>query len=82
MKEECSNWNIFCDERKKRLEQEIKKIQKRQKEETKLLRNLIDLKKRDIINAELAEALIERIYLYGDGSLKISFRFKERDEDE
>ena len=82
MKEERSNWNIFCDERKKRLEQEIKKIQKRQKEETKLLRNLIDLKKRDIINAELAEALIERIYLYGDGSLKISFRFKERDEDE
>ena len=47
-----------------------------QKEETRFLRSLLDLEGTTRINAELAEALIESMYLYGDGRLEINFRFK------
>ena len=40
------------------------------------MRSLLDLEETTKINAELAEALIESMYLYGDGRLEINFRFK------
>ena len=40
------------------------------------MRSLLDLEGTTRINAELAEALIESMYLYGDGRLEINFRFK------
>ena len=76
MREERNNWKIFCEERKETLEQTIRKLQKQQKEEARFLRSLLDLEGTTKINAELAEALIESMYLYGDGRLEINFRFK------
>ena len=76
MREERNNWKIFCEERKETLEQTIRKLQKQQKEEARFLRSLLDLEGITKINAELAEALIESMYLYGDGRLEINFRFK------
>ena len=76
MREERNNWKIFCEERKETLEQMIRRLQKQQKEETRFLRNLLDLEGTTKINAELAKALIENMYLYGDGRLEINFRFK------
>lgn len=73
---ERNDWKIFCDERKKALEQRITELQKRQKEETRFLKSLLDLKGTSKINAELAEALIEKIYVYDDKRLEIHFRFK------
>lgn len=76
MSEERNNWKMFCEERKETLEQTIRKLQKQQKEEARFLRSLLDLEGTTRINAELAEALIESMYLYGDGRLEINFRFK------
>lgn len=76
MREERNNWKIFCEERKETLEQMIRRLQKQQKEEAGFLRSLLDLEGTTRINAELAEALIESMYLYGDGRLEINFRFK------
>jgi len=76
MREERNNWKMFCEERKETLEQMIRRLQKQQKEETRFLRSLLDLEGTTRINAELAEALIESMYLYGDGRLEINFRFK------
>ena len=76
MREERNNWKIFCEERKETLEQMILRLQKQQKEETRFLRSLLNLEGTTRINAELAEALIESMYLYGDGRLEINFRFK------
>ena len=82
MKEERDNWKLFCEERKKELEIKIRKLQKQQKEESRFLRSLVDLKGTFHINADLAESLIERMYLYDDGRLEINFRFKEAVENE
>ena len=82
MKEERDNWKLFCEERKKELEIKIRKLQKQQKEESRFLRSLVDLKGNFHINADLAESLIERMYLYDDGRLEINFRFKEAVENE
>lgn len=82
MKEERDNWKLFCEERKKELEIKIRKLQKQQKEESRFLRSLMDLKGTFHINADLAESLIERMYLYDDGRLEINFRFKEAVENE
>ena len=46
------------------------------------MRSLLDLEETTKINAELAEALIESMYLYGDGRLEINFRFKRAIEPE
>ena len=73
---ERNDWKVFCDERKKALEQRRIEMQKRQKEETRFLKSLLDLKGTSKINAELAEALIEKIYVYDDKRLEIHFRFK------
>ena len=76
MRDERNSWKEFCEERKTILEQKIQKLQKRQKEESRLLKSLLDLEGTTRINAELAEGLIESMYLYGDGRLEINFGFK------
>ena len=43
---------------------------------SRFLRSLLDLEGTTRINAELAEALIESMYLYGDGRMEINFRLK------
>lgn len=82
MREERNNWKMFCEERKETLEQTIRRLQKQQKEEARFFRSLLDLEETTKINAELAEALIESMYLYGDGRLEINFRFKRAIEHE
>ena len=54
----------------------IQKLKKQQKEEARFLRSLLELDGTTRINAELAESLIESMYLYGDGRLEINFGFK------
>ena len=76
MKDDRNNWKEFCGERKKSLEQTIRKLEKQQKEEARFLRSLLELDGTTRINAELAEGLIESMYLYGDGRLEINFGFK------
>ena len=76
MKDDRNSWKEFCEERKKSLEQTIRKLEKQQKEETRFLRSLLELDGTTRINAELAEGLIESMYLYGDGKLEINFGFK------
>lgn len=75
MREERDDWNVFFEERKKTLEQVIRRLQKQQKEESHFLRSLLELEGTDRINAELAESLIESMYLYDGGRLEINFRF-------
>ena len=58
------------------LEQTIRKLEKQQKKEARFLRSLLELDGTTRINAELAEGLIESMYLYGDGRLEINFGFK------
>ena len=57
-------------------------LQKQQKEESRFLRSLLNLEGTTRINAELAEELIESMYLYGDGRLEINFRIKGEIEHE
>ena len=76
MKDDRNSWKEFCEERKKSLEQTIRKLEKQQKEEARFLRNLLELDGTTRINAEFAEGLIESMYLYGDGKLEINFGFK------
>lgn len=76
MKDDRNNWKAFCEERKRTLEQTIQKLEKQQKEEARFLRSLLELDGTTRINAELAESLIESMYLYGDGRLEINFGFK------
>ena len=76
MKDGRNNWKAFCEERKKSLEQTIQKLEKQQKEEARFLRSLLELDGTTRINAELAESLIESMYLYGDNRLEINFGFK------
>ena len=57
-------------------------MQKQQKEESRFLRSLLNLEGTTRINAELAEELIESMYLYGDGRLEINFRIKGEIEHE
>ena len=76
MKDGRNNWKAFCEEKKKSLEQTIRKLEKQQKEEARFLRSLLELDGTTRINAELAEGLIESMYLYGDGRLEINFGFK------
>lgn len=52
------------------------KIAETAKGRNQILRSLLNLEGTTRINAELAEALIESMYLYGDGRLEINFRFK------
>ena len=73
MREERNNWKIFCEERKETLEQTIRKLQKQQKEEARFLRSLLDLEGTTKINAELAEALIERMYYMAMETSPINF---------
>jgi DNA invertase Pin-like site-specific DNA recombinase len=79
---ERKDWEAFFEKRKKELEQKIRMIQKRQKEEGKFLRSLLQLDGTTRLNQELVEALIERIELYADGRLEISFKFKGVMEDD
>ena len=76
VKDDRNNWKEFCEERKKSLEQTIRKLEKQQKKEARFLRSLLELDGTTRINAELAEGLIESMYLYGDGRLEINFGFK------
>ncbi len=76
MKDDRNNWKVFCEERKKSLEQTIRKLEKQQKKEARFLRSLLELDGTTRINAELAESLIESMYLYGDNRLEINFGFK------
>ena len=64
------------EEHKKSLEQTIRKLEKQQKKEARFLRSLLELDGTTRINAELAESLIESMYLYGDNRLEINFGFK------
>ena len=82
MKDDRNSWKEFCEERKKFLEQTIRKLEKQQKEEARFLRSLLELDGTTRINAELAEDLVESMYLYGDGRLEINFGFKEAVEHE
>ena len=63
-------------------ELKAKRGEKQQKEEARFLRSLLELDGTTRINAELAEGLIESMYLYGDGRLEINFGFKEAVEHE
>ena len=65
MKDDRNSWKEFCEERKKSLEQTIRKLEKQQKEEARFLRSLLELDGTTRINAEFAEGLIESMYLYG-----------------
>lgn len=76
MKDDRNNWKAFCEERKNALEHTMRKLEKQQKEEARFLRSLLELDGTTRINAELAEGLIESMYLYGDGRLEINFGFK------
>lgn len=76
MKDDRNNWKVFCEDRKKSLEQTIRKLEKQQKKEARFLRSLLELGGTTRINAELAESLIESMYLYGDNRLEINFGFK------
>lgn len=76
MKDDRNNWKVFCKKRKQFLEQTIRKLEKQQKEETRFLRSLLELEGATKINAELAEGVIESMYLYDDGRLEINFGFK------
>ena len=76
MKDDRNNWKAFCEERKKSLEQTIRKLEKQQKAEAGFLRSLLGPDGTTRINAGLAEGLIESMYLYGDGRLEINFGFK------
>ena len=76
MKDDRNNWKAFCEERKKSLEQAIRKLEKQQKAEAGFLRSLLEPDGTTRINAGLAEGLIESMYLYGDGRLEINFGFK------
>ena len=76
MKDDRNNWKVFCEDRKKSLEQTIRKLEKQQKKEARFLRSLLELDGTTRINAELAESLIESMYLYGDNRLEINFGFK------
>lgn len=76
MKDDRNNWKAFCEERKKSLEQTIRKLEKQQKAEAGFLRSLLEPDGTTRINAGLAEGLIESMYLYGDGRLEINFGFK------
>ena len=76
MKDDRNNWKAFCEERKRTLEHTIRKLEKQQKEEARFLQSLLELEGTTRINAELAEGLIESMYLYGDGRLEINFGFK------
>ena len=76
MQEERNSWNTFFEERKRTLEERMRKLEKQQKEETRFLRSLVDLKGKRPINAALAEALIESMYIYSSKKLEINFRFK------
>lgn len=76
MQEERNSWNTFFEERKRTLEERIRKLERQQKEETRFLRSLVDLKGKRPINAALAEALIESMYIYSSKKLEINFRFK------
>ena len=76
MRAERNDWKAFCDDRKKALGQRMIELQKRQKKETRFLKSLLDLKGISKINGELAEALIEKIYVYDDKRVEIQFRFK------
>ena len=51
-------------------------MEKQQKKEARFLRSLLELDGTTRINAELAESLIESMYLYGDNRLEINFGFK------
>ena len=75
-KKERSDWQTFFQERRKTLEQKMRMLQKQQKEEVKFLRSLLELEGTSWLNAELIEALVERISLYGDGHLEIVFKFQ------
>ena len=59
-----------------RVMKRLQKLEKQQKEEARFLRSLLELDGTTRINAELAEGLIESMYLYGDGKLEINFGFK------
>ncbi|MFR8260888.1 MAG: recombinase family protein [Frisingicoccus sp.] len=76
IKEERSDWETFFQERRNTLGQKIHMLQKQQKEEAKFLRSLLELEGTSRLNAELVEALIDRISLYGDGHLEIVFKFQ------
>ena len=75
-KKERSDWETFFQERRKTLEQKMRMLQKQQKEEAKFLRSLLELEGTSRLNAELVEALVDRISLYGDGHLEIVFKFQ------
>ena len=78
-KKERSDWETFFQERRKTLEQKMRMLQKQQKEEAKFLRSLLELEGTSRLNAELVEALVDRISLYGDGHLEIVFKFQGGD---
>lgn len=75
-KKERSDWEEFFQKRRKTLEQKMRMLQKQQKEEAKFLRSLLELEGTSRLNAELVEALIDRISLYGDGHLEITCKFQ------
>lgn len=80
-KKACSDWNSFLMQRKQFLEQNMRMMQKKQKEEEKFLGNFLESEENVRMNAQMADAFLERICLYGDGRLEILFRFQEaRDE--
>ena len=43
MKDDRNNWKVFCEDRKKSLEQTIRKLEKQQKKEARFLRSLLEL---------------------------------------
>lgn len=77
MKEERTVWEAYFSERKQEILQMISNLEKQEKVEEKYLHSLLKINSKTVLNPELVETLIERIYLYGDGRLEINFKLKE-----
>ena len=76
MRNERLEWEEFFKKRKTELEKESKSTIRRMQQEKKYLRSLLDIKGKSRLNADLVEAVVDKILLYEDNRLEILFRFK------
>lgn len=76
LRNERLEWEEFFEKRKAVLEREEKSAVRRMQQEKKYLRSLLDIEGKSRLNADLVEAVVDKILLYEDGRLEIVFRFK------
>lgn len=80
-KKECEEQEKIQIQLMEGIKNKLKKLPIRSEEENKFLRSLLKAKSTRRLSAELVEALIDRINLYGDGRLEIVFRIKLKGDD-